>query len=811
MALAAVVNGSRKGNFDVDESSRDGSDWLSTVSFSPDSRLDCFWTGPVPSQGAPGVLPDGSVTSLPFLDLRTCSRKDVLDYFDNSWLLTEVLFASIKDEATYVRPPHHNLRHPMVFYYGHSAVFYANKLRVAGLLDDPLDAYLEAICETGVDEMSWDDLSKNEMKWPSLKEVWAYRKQVYALVKNIIETHPAMDDLPVTWDKPMWALHMCFDHERIHLETSSVLLREMSIHLVKRPLQWPDYPPTIQHNEAPKNHFIDVPEGNVTVGMSKDYPSFAWDNAFGKRDFTVAPFAATAMLISNGEFLEFVKDGGYRDAKFWSEEGLQWRTFRNAKWPPFWIPDGPAGLHKYKLRMIFEEVEMKLDLPVVVNLHEARAYCSWLSKKDGLSGDLTYRVMTEVEHHRIRDLPAGPDVTDSNAIMVLPGSELKGSINFNLAYGAEGAVNGSKPTSRGFHDVFGNLWQWCEDYFAALPGNRGVHKYYDDFSTPCYDGHHNMIHGGSFISSGTSASTFSRDHFRPHFFQHAGFRVVKPTAPMQLTHVDSPPPHVGNWNPTSNPDDQNSEEQLLAKFILTSYPMSEEISAGNLGLSIQPGSFPKLYTGAVQKALKEMGMTPGNALEVGCLVGGTCFQLAGWCDSVVGVDVDGGMIKAAKKIQQNGEFEVMRAGEGELSYPCQVTCAIPSDARKNVLFRHMDPCCLLPDTGVFDCVLLTNVLEKVASPNAVLSRMGGSMGVVKKGGALVVACSGDWSEKVSEKGLWLEGRKEGKSMVDSIAGVIGAEFQHVKNLEVPCLTPRSTRKYELTLIKISMWVRRDTA
>ena len=56
-----------------------------------------------------------------------------------------------------------------------------NKLRVAGLLRAPLNPYFEVIFETGVDEMSWDDMSKNEMPWPSVAEVHAYRAKVRLL------------------------------------------------------------------------------------------------------------------------------------------------------------------------------------------------------------------------------------------------------------------------------------------------------------------------------------------------------------------------------------------------------------------------------------------------------------------------------------------------------------------------------------------------------------------------------------------------------------------------------------------------------
>jgi hypothetical protein len=56
-------------------------------------------------------------------------------------------------EECYYRPPYHNLRHPFIFYYGHVAVFYVNKLRVAGIHSGPVNDYFEQIFEVGVDEV----------------------------------------------------------------------------------------------------------------------------------------------------------------------------------------------------------------------------------------------------------------------------------------------------------------------------------------------------------------------------------------------------------------------------------------------------------------------------------------------------------------------------------------------------------------------------------------------------------------------------------------------------------------------------------
>lgn len=50
------------------------------------------------------------------------------------------------------------------------------------------------------------------------------------ILRNVIETHPSLDG-PVNWDSPGWAIFMGFEHERIHIETSSVLIREVRGHL----------------------------------------------------------------------------------------------------------------------------------------------------------------------------------------------------------------------------------------------------------------------------------------------------------------------------------------------------------------------------------------------------------------------------------------------------------------------------------------------------------------------------------------------------------------------------------------------------
>ncbi len=84
--------------------------------------------------------------------------------------------------------------------------------------------------ETGVDEMSWDDLSQGRADWPAVRVLHAYRRKAYLVIRALIETHPGLAPgaaRPVRWGDACWAVFMGFEHEKIHIETSSVLIREV--------------------------------------------------------------------------------------------------------------------------------------------------------------------------------------------------------------------------------------------------------------------------------------------------------------------------------------------------------------------------------------------------------------------------------------------------------------------------------------------------------------------------------------------------------------------------------------------------------
>ena len=498
---------------------------------------ETWWTGLAPQKCVGFNSEKNFLQALPLINLEICSRQDVLDYFNNTWTLTELLFAGLKHESTYIRPPYHQLRHPLLFYYGHPAVLFLNKLRLAGLVENPVDLYLEKVLETGVDEMSWDDMSKNEMEWPAVASVKEYRQKIYKLIVQLLETHPDLDrdkrKNKIGPTHPLWALFMGFEHEKIHFETSSVLIRELPIELVETPKYWAPLFMTEKNSSAgssakpvvnknfPENKWVSEKGTKISYGKNETVPSFGWDNEYGHRESVTKDFQVTKQLISNGEYFEFVATGAYQEDKYWQTEGLLWRRFRNSKRPTFWVAYGPEGLHDYKLRTIFEMIDMPWDWPAEVNFHEAQAYCRWKQEQD--KSKLHYRLLTEAEFVTLRkDLSADPVLQKSE--YKNHGVDYDKNFNFNFRYSSASSVNTSA-VHNGVYDLLGNVWQWAEDQFNPLEGFK-THKLYDDFSTPCFDGKHQMILGGSFISCGHEASVNARFHFRPHFFQHAGFRMA---------------------------------------------------------------------------------------------------------------------------------------------------------------------------------------------------------------------------------------------------------------------------------------------
>ena len=180
-------------------------------------------------------------------------RSEILKYFHNTFDLDERLYETLKDDETFTLRAD-RLRHPLIFYYGHTATFFINKLTIARLIDTRINPAFESMFAVGVDEMSWDDLDATHYDWPSRQAVKEYRDKARELIDALIRRMPL--SLPIDWASPFWAIMMGIEHERIHLETSSVLIRQLPINRVVRHPFWEI---CREAGEPPQNQLIAVP------------------------------------------------------------------------------------------------------------------------------------------------------------------------------------------------------------------------------------------------------------------------------------------------------------------------------------------------------------------------------------------------------------------------------------------------------------------------------------------------------------------------------------------------------------------------
>ena len=683
-------------------------------------------------------------------------RAEIRRYFHETYDAYELLFETLASEEAYYRRAD-LLRHPLIFYYGHTATFFVNKLLLGKFMDQRINPDFESTFAIGVDEMSWDDLNEQYYDWPAVKAVKKYRDQVRAAIDDLIDQTPV--SLPVAWDSLYWIILMGTEHERIHLETSSVLIRQLPTDLLNPNHQdWSISTET--DTPAPQNELIPVSGGTVTQSKDRDDELYGWDSEYGHHVSEVSDFQASKHLVSNREFLKFIEEGGYSNESYWTQEGWDWVLYKKAVAPQFWIPQEDGS---FRFRSMLKAIDMPWSWPAETNYLEAKAFCNWKTEKTGLP----IRLPSEEEWYRLLDFTKTPDVAEWEKT---PG-------NLNLEDAASSVPVDKYAFEQGFYDVLGNVWQHTETPIRGLPGFQ-VHSLYDDFSTPTFDTKHNLIKGGSWISTGNEIIRSARYAFRRHFYQHAGFRYIASDAPIET------------------PDDRYETDPEVIPYCELHYGKEY------FGVENYPEKLAQIALNHAQ------GSPKGKALNIGCKTGRSAFELAVEFNSVIGVDFTARMIRIGVELKEKGYTQYTLPEEGEIvSFHQQNLQELGLDAsRPKVEFLQSDISNMKSLFTGYDLILLDTMLENTYNPQKFLDNVHQR---INSKGLLIIASSYDWQNDRTDREHWLGGFKingENATTLNRLHELLEDRFTRISEpTDIQQVIRKTNRTFEHKVIQVTVW------
>ena len=319
---------------------------------------------------------------------------------------------------------------------------------------------------------------------PTVKDVFEYRAYVNEKMKEFIEQ---VDD--EVWTEAAPVIEIGINHEQQHQE---LILTDIKYTLAQNPLL-PVYR-DIKVQEVDKIsalEWISFEEGITEIGHPGD--AFTYDNEHPQHRTFVQNYALSDRLVTNGEYLEFMKDAGYERSELWLDEG--WTCVRSEEWkaPLYWfVRDG-------------EWWNYTLSGARKVNLHEPVTHVSYF-EADAFARWKGVRLPTEQEwEHASKDLPVEGNFVEKQSFHTSP----------------------LKEGTSGLKQMYGDVWEWTSSSYAPYPGYKplpgALGEYNGKFMSNQY-----VLRGGSCATSQTHIRNTYRNFFQARSrWQFSGIRLAK--------------------------------------------------------------------------------------------------------------------------------------------------------------------------------------------------------------------------------------------------------------------------------------------
>jgi iron(II)-dependent oxidoreductase len=327
-----------------------------------------------------------------------------------------------------------------------------------------------------------------DLPLPELSGTLEYQDRVLERVLARLEREPDNE-----WF--LYFVQLALFHEDMHAE---------AFHYTRQTLGYAD---PLDRDGAGKGALdgdIDLPGGEFLLGAARN-SGFHFDNEKWAHQVELEPFRVARAPVTNAQFLEFVRDGGYERRDLWSLEGWSWKE--RAPAPRYWVErDGEWFERRFE-----KETGLNGDLPVMhVNWYEADAYCRYAGRRLPSEAEWEMAASYSRESGK-RRYPWGDSAADG--------------VSANLGGSGRAAVGdfAQGDSLAGCRQMLGNVWEWTSSTFAPYPGF--VCDPYREYSEPWF-GTHRVLRGGSFTTPARLISNTWRNFYTPDRYDiFAGFRT----------------------------------------------------------------------------------------------------------------------------------------------------------------------------------------------------------------------------------------------------------------------------------------------
>ncbi len=205
----------------------------------------------------------------------------------------------------------------------------------------------------------------------------------------------------------------------------------------------------------------------------------------------------------------------------------------------------------------------------------------------------------------------------------------------------------------------------------------------------------------------------------------------------------------------------------------------------------------------VSEPLRRIALTKSSrALDLGCAVGRSSFELRRHFDEVVGIDFSQRFVSAAERMGRDRAVTVRVAGESAATE--EMRLELPAELKTDhVRFERGDAGDLRADIGTFDLVLMANLIDRLPDPARCLERL---PGLISPGGWLVITSPYTWMEEYAPRDKWLDGG--GRGALSALREKLEPAFEGRAVFDLPFLIREHRRKYQWSVAEASVWQRK---